>query len=82
MKMSFRWYGDNDPVTLQYISQIPAMESIVSAVYSVAPGEVSPRRRYLTSKIRRRRTVLNLTWLKAFPYTRTSSSESRREIST
>ena len=42
MKMSFRWYGDNDPVTLQYISQIPAMDSIVSAVYSVAPGEVWP----------------------------------------
>ena len=42
MKMSFRWYGDSDPVTLQYISQIPAMDSIVSAVYSVAPGEVWP----------------------------------------
>ena len=42
MKMSFRWYGDNDPVTLQYISQIPAMHSVVSAVYSVPPGEVWP----------------------------------------
>ena len=42
MKMSFRWYGDSDPVTLQYISQIPAMRSVVSAVYSVPPGEVWP----------------------------------------
>ncbi len=42
MKMSFRWYGDNDPVTLEYISQIPGMRSIVSAVYSVPPGEVWP----------------------------------------
>ena len=42
MKMSFRWYGDSDPVTLQYISQIPAMHSVVSAVYSVPPGEVWP----------------------------------------
>lgn len=42
MKMSFRWYGESDPVTLQYIRQIPGMRSIVSAVYDVKPGEVWP----------------------------------------
>lgn len=42
MKMSFRWYGENDPVTLRDISQIPAMHSVVSAVYSVPVGEVWP----------------------------------------
>ena len=42
MKMSFRWYGDTDPVSLEYISQIPGMRSIVSAVYDVKPGEVWP----------------------------------------
>ena len=42
MKLSFRWYGDSDPISLQYISQIPGMRSIVSAVYDVAPGEVWP----------------------------------------
>ena len=40
MKMSFRWYGKDDPVSLQYISQIPGMHSVVSAVYDVKPGEV------------------------------------------
>ena len=40
--MSFRWYGKTDPVTLEYISQIPGMNSIVSAVYDVKPGEVWP----------------------------------------
>ena len=40
MKMSFRWYGETDPISLQYISQIPNMRSIVSAVYDVKPGEV------------------------------------------
>ena len=40
MKMSFRWYGDDDPVTLPYIRQIPGMRSIVSAVYDVKPGGV------------------------------------------
>lgn len=42
MKASFRWFGDNDPITLEYISQIPGMRSIVSAVYDVRPGEVWP----------------------------------------
>ena len=42
MKMSFRWYGASDPISLEYISQIPGMLSIVSAVYDVKPGEVWP----------------------------------------
>ena len=42
MKLSFRWYGEDDPVTLEKISQIPGMRSIVSAVYDVKPGEVWP----------------------------------------
>mgnify|MGYP000927922833 FL=1 len=40
MKMTFRWYGDNDPVTLQKIRQIPMMTGIVSAIYDVPVGEV------------------------------------------
>ena len=42
MKLSFRWYGADDPVSLQYISQIPGMRSIVAAVYDVKPGAVWP----------------------------------------
>ena len=42
MKLSFRWYGDSDPISLEYISQIPGMRSIVTAVYDVKPGEVWP----------------------------------------
>ena len=42
MKLSFRWYGDTDPISLEYISQIPGIRSIVSAVYDVKPGEVWP----------------------------------------
>jgi mannonate dehydratase len=40
--MSFRWFGDSDPVSLQYIRQIPGMHGIVSAVYDVPVGEVWP----------------------------------------
>lgn len=42
MKLSFRWYGADDPVSLEYISQIPGMRSVVSAVYDVPPGELWP----------------------------------------
>ena len=42
MKLSFRWYGESDPISLEYIRQIPNMKSIVSAVYDVKPGEVWP----------------------------------------
>jgi mannonate dehydratase len=40
--MSFRWFGDSDPVSLGYIRQIPGMHGIVSAVYDVPVGEVWP----------------------------------------
>ena len=42
MKMTFRHYGDSDPVSLEYISQIPGVTGIVSAVYDVSPGCVWP----------------------------------------
>ncbi|MBB5191236.1 mannonate dehydratase [Silvimonas terrae] len=42
MKMTFRWYGDADPVKLEYIRQIPGMYGIVSAVYDVPVGDVWP----------------------------------------
>ncbi len=40
MKLTFRWYGNDDPITLEKISQIPTMSGIVSAVYDVKPGGV------------------------------------------
>ena len=42
MKLSFRWYGEDDPVSLEYIRQIPGMRSVVTAVYGVSPGQVWP----------------------------------------
>lgn len=40
--MSFRWYGKEDSIPLEYIRQIPNMNGIVSAVYDVPPGEAWP----------------------------------------
>ena len=42
MKMTFRWYGHNDPVTLEKIRQIPSVTGIVSSLYHIKPGEVWP----------------------------------------
>ncbi|MBO5439464.1 MAG: mannonate dehydratase [Clostridia bacterium] len=40
MKLTFRWYGDSDPISLERIKQIPTMTGIVSAIYDVKPGMV------------------------------------------
>lgn len=39
MQMTFRWYGKDDPVTLEKIRQIPYVTGIVSAIYDVKAGE-------------------------------------------
>ncbi len=41
MKMSFRWYGrENDPISLNYIQQIPSVEEIVWALHQKKAGEL------------------------------------------
>ena len=50
MKLTFRWYGEGDPVSLSDIRQIPCMSGIVSAVYDTPPGEVWPRESILALK--------------------------------
>ena len=40
MKISFRWHGTEDKVTLEQIRQIPGMEAIVTAVYDAPVGAV------------------------------------------
>ncbi|MFX1302379.1 MAG: mannonate dehydratase [Promethearchaeota archaeon] len=42
MEMTFRWYGDDDPIPLAYIKQIPRVAGIVSALYDVQIGEIWP----------------------------------------
>lgn len=39
MKMSFRWYGKHDPVSLEEIKAIPGMQGIVTAIYDVPVGQ-------------------------------------------
>ncbi len=50
MKMTFRWYGESDPIPLSYIRQIPNMTGVVTAVYEVPVGEVWPLEEILRKK--------------------------------
>lgn len=40
MKLTFRWYGKDDPISLQYISQIPACSGVMGMMNEFAAGEV------------------------------------------
>ena len=40
MKIIFRWFGNEDKVTLEKIRQIPVIDGIVSAIYDVPVGQV------------------------------------------
>lgn len=40
MKITMRWFGNDDPVKLAYIRQVPVVSGIVSALYDVPVGEV------------------------------------------
>lgn len=42
-KMTFRWYGKDDKITLDDIRQIPSVVGVVSAIYSIPVGEVWPQ---------------------------------------
>ncbi|MCL2783106.1 MAG: mannonate dehydratase [Propionibacteriaceae bacterium] len=43
MKMSFRWFGDNDDtIPLQHIRQIPGLGQIVGALFDIPVGEPWP----------------------------------------
>ncbi|WP_456276469.1 mannonate dehydratase [Bacillus sp. AK128] len=50
MKMTLRWYGVDDKVTLDEIRQIPGVSGVISAIYDVPVGEVWPVNKILELK--------------------------------
>lgn len=42
MKMTFRWYGVNDKITLENISQIPNINGVVTSLIDIPVGDIWP----------------------------------------
>ena len=43
MELTFRWFGNEDPIPLDYVRQIPGVRGVVSALYDFPIGEPWPR---------------------------------------
>ena len=67
MKLSFRWYGEDDPVKIEYIRQIPSMDSIVTAIYDVHVGDVWSRESIKKLKDRVEKAGLNFDVIESVP---------------
>lgn len=67
MKMTFRWYGESDPVTLEKIRQIPGVTGIVSAIYDIPVGEVWDLERILKLKETVENAGLELSVIESVP---------------
>jgi len=67
MQMTFRWYGDDDKVTLENIRQIPGVTGIVSAIYDVPVGEVWPLDKILALKAKIEAKGLKLETIESIP---------------
>ncbi len=67
MQMTFRWYGDDDPVKLWQIRQIPGVTGIVSAVYDIPVGEEWPLELILELKRKNEAAGLQLSVIESVP---------------
>lgn len=67
MQMSFRWFGEEDPITLEQIRQIPGVTGVVSAVYDVPAGEVWPYEKIVALKRRIEEKGLTLSAIESVP---------------
>jgi len=67
MKLTMRWYGTDDPVTLPYIRQVPVVTGIVSALYDVPVGDVWPLEKLRALKAHVEQVGLSLDVIESIP---------------
>jgi mannonate dehydratase len=67
MQMTFRWFGDSDPVKLWQIRQIPGVTGIVSAIYDVPVGEQWPYEKIASLKGQVESAGLKLSVIESVP---------------
>lgn len=67
MQMTFRWFGESDPIPLEYIRQIPGVTGIVSALYDVPVGDSWPASKLGALAERIERAGLELAVVESIP---------------
>ncbi|RED61751.1 mannonate dehydratase [Cohnella lupini] len=67
MQMTFRWFGDGDPVKLWQIRQIPGVTGIVSAIYDIPVGEEWPLQKIVELKGKIESAGLSLSVIESVP---------------
>jgi mannonate dehydratase len=67
MKITFRWYGKNDSISLEYIKQIPKVDGIVSALYNIPVGEIWPIEKLRKLKNQIESVGLNFSVIESIP---------------
>ncbi len=65
--MTFRWYGDSDPITLENIRQIPGMSGVVTALYNVPVGGAWEERDILARREKVRAAGLSMEVIESVP---------------
>lgn len=67
MEMTFRWYGEDDETSLDYIRQIPGVKGIVTAIYDIPVGEVWPENKIKELKSQIEEKNLKLSVIESVP---------------
>jgi mannonate dehydratase len=67
MRITFRWFGPDDPVQLGHIRQIPVVDGVVTSLHDVAPGDPWPQERIESLKAEINEAGLDLSAIESLP---------------
>jgi len=65
--ITFRWFGQRDPIPLSYIRQIPAVRGIVGALFDIPVGEAWPLERIAALREEVERHDMSLAVVESIP---------------
>lgn len=67
MEMTFRWYAESDPISLEKIRQIPGVRGIVTAIYDVPVGESWSYERIMALKTQVENAGMHISVIESVP---------------
>jgi mannonate dehydratase len=65
--ITFRWFGPRDPISLEYIRQIPAVRGIVGALFDIPVGDRVPLDRLESLREEVERHEMSLSVIESIP---------------